>query len=141
MPDHITLEQAREALMAAESILLECSSDYNHPNFTDRHQTGPRITRVLAKVRAALAAAPEGPRRCPACDGLLTTSGVCVKCHASFGPALPAADVLELLAASKTASEEATKAVEAAIEATARLRETTEKYSASIQQWINEEKV
>lgn len=41
-------------LRRAESILHECSSDYNHPNFTDRHGTGPRITAVLAQVTALL---------------------------------------------------------------------------------------
>ena len=36
------------------SLLRECSDDYNHPRFTDRRGTGPRLKSVLDEANDAI---------------------------------------------------------------------------------------
>lgn len=58
-------EQAalREALGHAMAILDECGQDYNHPRFTDRHGTGPRINNALARCMTALSGVPASAEK------------------------------------------------------------------------------
>lgn len=53
--DHNQVEAMREALEQAEDALYEAHLDYNHPAFTDRRGAGPRMTKALNALKAALA--------------------------------------------------------------------------------------
>lgn len=40
-----------DSFESALQLIALCSEDYNNTNFTDRHETGPRLTAFLRKHR------------------------------------------------------------------------------------------
>lgn len=51
-----------EALRVARAMLAEVCTDYMHPNFTDRHQAGPRIRAAIKTIDVAMVKVRVGKR-------------------------------------------------------------------------------